>query len=290
MKQNHPTTQYKKILVTGGTGTLGRYAPTIFGKEKVVLADKKTLDVTKKSIVEKVFKQISPDLVIHLAALTNVDICEKNKNLCNRINFLGTKNIVAVCKKYDVPLVFLSTASVFDGKKETGGYSENDVPKPVNAYAKAKHLAENFIQNTLENYIIVRAGWMIGGGKDEKKFISYIIDKIRNGEHVKVVSDKYGTISYAPNLLLFVKKLLDEKASGVYHFGSNGICSRFEMATYIKNMINKNTIVIPVSSKDFERDFPAPRPTHEVLTSSKFPFKNHWKKDLRDYIQKELIV
>lgn len=280
-----------KILVTGGAGTVGSYVKMVFGKNKVTLTNKESLDVAKKNEVKKYINKNKPDYIFHFAALTNVDFCEENKKEASEINASGTKNLADVCKLYSIPLVYISTSAVFKGDvlPSDDGYSEDDTPNPANYYGKTKLLGEQAIKNALKKYIIVRAGWMIGGAKKEKKFLSYIINEIKQGKTVFAVDDKFGTITYAKDLLFFIKKLLISKKFGLFHYGSKGICSRYEMAKVVANVVNKRAIIKPVSSDKFSKGFPAPRPTYEILKSIKAPFKEHWKKILKRYLTKEYL-
>lgn len=279
-----------KILVTGGMGTVGSYTKAIFNESAVFVMGKMDLDVTKIDQIEKVFDEIKPKAIIHLAALTNVDLCEKNPDLARQINTQGTKNIVLMAKKYNIPLVYISTSAVFNGENlPKDGYSEQDTPKPSNVYAKTKLLGEKIIEDNLKDYIIVRGAWMIGGAKKEKKFISYVFDKIKNGETLRVVNDRFGTLTYAKDLLNFVKERLSKKEFGLYHFGSKGICSRYDIANFLKEELKSNSIIEPASSREFEAQFPAPRPAYEVIKSIKFPFKSSWQTTLRNYVDTELL-
>lgn len=288
MRRNYPNISLKKILVTGGFGTVGGYIKKVFKNSKVILTDKNTLDVRNPKDIKNCIEGVKPDIIIHLAALTNVDFCEKNEDLAMDVNFRGTQNISKACKKYNIALVYISTSAVFYGGN-LDGYSEEDIPNPSNIYAKAKLMGENSIQKTLSKFLIIRAGWMIGGGKKEKKFISYIVDKIKNGNTVYAVDDKFGTITYARDLLRFVKERLKKSEFGLYHYGSKGICSRYDIACHIRDMLNKNANIIAVSSKKFEKVFSAPRPKYEVLRSIRMPFTATWKKVVKDYIIKEII-
>ena len=277
-----------KILVTGGMGTVGSYVKTVFNESTVFLPAKDVSDVTDLNQVQKNIEEINPDLIIHLAALTNVDLCEKNEDLATKINFEGTKNIALMSKKYKIPLAYVSTSAVFEGKNKNG-YSENDKPNPINIYAKTKLLGEEVIVKEIDNYIIVRGAWMIGGGKKEKKFISYIFDKIKNGEPVRAVSDKFGTLTYAKDLLLFIKDRVLNNEYGLYHYGSSGICSRYDIASFIKNELKSISQISPASSLEFEDKFSAPRPAYEVIKSVKYPFKTLWQETLRKYIISDLL-
>jgi len=289
MKHCHYSKIFKKILVTGGLGTVGGYVQKAFKNSEVCLMDKNDLDITQKRQVEKKIRKLKPDLIIHLAALTDVDFCEKEKSQAMKVNFQGTKNVASICQSVNIPLIYISTAAVFDGKSPpVGGYTEDDFPHPINTYARTKLLGEKVIQSMLNQFLIIRVGWLIGGGKKEKKFISFILGRIQKGETVKVVNDKFGTIAYAQDLLTFIKQRLVNSEFGLYHFGCLGVCSRFDIAQTIRDLLNKKAKIIPVSSKEFEKKFPAPRPQWEVLQSRKIPFQQPWEVVVKNYIKKEL--
>lgn len=289
MKHCHYSKIFKKILVTGGLGTVGGYVREVFPESEVYLMDKNNLDITQKRQAARKIRKLKPDLIIHLAALTDVDFCERNKELAMKVNFQGTKNMALACQSVNIPLIYISTAAVFDGKSPpVGGYTEDDLPCPVNTYARTKLLGEKAIQSMLSQFLIIRVGWLIGGGKKEKKFISYVVERIKKGETVKVVNDKFGTIIYAQDLLTFIKQKLVNSEFGLYHFGCLGVCSRFDIAKTIRDLLNKKAKIIAVSSKEFAKKFSAPRPEKEILTSNKIVFQKTWKKTLKDYIEKEI--
>lgn len=279
-----------KVLVTGGKGSLASYIPKVFTRDKfrLLLTGKNTLDVTSK---KKIFKKIGdfrPDVVIHLAAMTNVDECEKNPKKCFLVNAEGTRNVAEACKKVGSLLIYMSTSAVFEGRKK--GCFENDKPNPVNVYAKAKLKGEEFIKKNLKRFFIVRAGWIIGGGKKEKKFISIIIKLSRENKEIKVADDKFGTIVYAKDLAEFFRRLSLEKLPyGIYHFGTKGICSRLDIAKEVFATLKKKVKIVPVDSSEFSTNYPAPRPDYEILKSKKIKFTKDWKKSLRGYLLSEII-
>lgn len=282
--------QKRKILVTGSNGTVGSYVSSLFPHDELFLTTRKTLDIRDKGSVIQMFDNVRPHIVIHLAAKTNVDECEKDSDDANLVNHLGTENIAKACNKYSSTLVYVSTGAVFNGEKTY--FTENDKPNPVNIYGKTKLLGEKAVQEFAKNHIIVRAGWIVGGGSKEKKFISYILQQAREGvKEIKVINDKFGTLTYAKELIAYVKFLLDDSASGIYHFGSLGTCSRYEIAHHLMKQLQINTTVVPVSSTLFEDRFFAPRPTYEVLHSLKLApsYSSSWQKSLTKYIMNELI-
>lgn len=133
----------KKILITGGKGVLAGYVRKSLNGESVFAPNHQALDVTDKKAVESFFKKIKPDIVIHLAAKTNVDECEKKPKEAFLVNSEGTKNIAVACRKYKAFLVYVSTAAVFDGRKNC--FYEGNRKNPVNIYGKSKLLGEEYI-------------------------------------------------------------------------------------------------------------------------------------------------
>lgn len=277
---------FKKILVTGGDGTIGSYVSSVFKNSIVVLSGKDTLDVTKNKQVLEQVKKYNPDLIIHLAALTNVDYCEENKSVAMKVNYGGTKNIAMVCKKYNIPLVYISTATVFNGKNPPkGGYTEYHKPLPINVYGKTKLLGEEIIKKTLKKYIIMRIGWLVGGRENDKFFISYMSKKILRGEDIFAVNDILGTVVHAGDMLKFIKLLLDQKQTGIFHLACKGACSRYDIALILKDILNPKIKITPVSADSFKKEFPAPRPKYQVIQSKRHILRKTWKTVLRKYIK-----
>ena len=153
-------------------------------------------------------------------------------------------------------------------------------------------LGEKAVQELVSDHIVLRAGWVVGGGIKEKKFISYILRQIKDGaKEIAVVNDTFGTLTYAKELVKYIKFLLDTNAQGIYHFGSIGVCSRYEIAKHLMKLLQKDVAVMPVASSFFADKFSAPRPTNEVIKSIKLPtqYATAWQKSLTDYIMGELV-
>jgi dTDP-4-dehydrorhamnose reductase len=279
----------RKILVTGSKGTVGSYIASIFPDDKLILTTRLNLDITSRKAVFDAIEKENPNVVIHLAAKTNVDECEKNKKEARLVNTVATGNIAKACKKNGAVLVYISTGAVFKGNKAF--FTEDDMPNPVNVYGKTKLMGEEAVKSANCKYIIVRAGWVIGGGKKEKKFISYILKQIEDGQkEIKVVSDTFGTITSAKELVKLIKILLDNQSQGIFHAGALGVCSRFDIAKFVVKLLNKDTKIIPVSSTLFQDKFFAPRPVNEVIRNTKLSPKlfRTWQQTLKNYILSEL--
>lgn len=291
----------KKILITGCGGMLGSSVyPYLKSKGYDVMATDidldenwlSHLDVRNLDEATQVATKFKPDIILHLAALTNLEYCENNKEEAHKTNYLGTRNMAIISKKLNIPMVYISTAGVFDGKDER--YSEEDFPNPINVYGKTKLYAEIAVQNLLEKYFVVRAGWMVGGGKKDKKFVSYMLSQIKEGrQKFKVVNDTYGTITYTLDFAKNLEKLFNTKYYGLYHMACHGDTTRHEMMKHILTLLEKDTNAIePVSSEFFKKDFPVQRATSERMVNKKLQSINldnmgHWKDSLKHYIENE---
>lgn len=285
-----------RILITGADGMLGEsLLSQLKKKEHILFAfshTKKTKDVTPLEItnheqVTKVITTNKPDIIIHLAALTNVDYCESHQEEAFKVNFEATKNIVSICKKENIHLYFLSTGAVFSGEKKTP-YIENDVCCPVNVYGETKLKAEEEIKK-LSSYCIIRTGWLIGGGDKDTKFVSLILSQLKNKvPFIRAVSDIYGSPTLTFDLAETMIKLIERKAQGTLHVVNRGMATRFDISKKILEILKSDTKLEPVPFGYFKEK--AKRPLMEALDSSKLKSKYHlslppWQVSLRIYIK-----
>lgn len=230
-----------------------------------------------------------PDMVFHLAAETNVDLCEQNPDHARAVNALGTQNVVSLCKKYDLPIVYISTAAVFDGTRKDP-YVESDTPNPVNVYGRTKLEGERFVQEILKRHFIFRAGWMVGGWNIDKKFVYKIVQQILQGaKSIKAVHDKFGCPTFTDDFSANLLEVVGTGRFGLYHMGGRGSCSRFEIACKVVEIMEaeKEVIVVPVPSSAFP--LPALRPASEVMKNAKLDEMGmnrmrRWEDALEKYI------
>ena len=250
------------------------------------------LDVRDIGMCAKFFEEVKPDLVIHLAALTDLEYCEKNIDDCWRTNALGAENIAILAKKYDTIMIYIGTAGIFDGEKEE--FTDFDKPNPLSYYAKAKYAGEVFVQQFLDKYYIFRAGWMMGGGpKKDKKFIKKIYNQIKNGkEELFVVDDKLGTPTYTVNFAEAILKVIQTGYYGLYNQVCGGSCSRLDVAKEFVELLGltDKIKITKVSSDYFSQEYFAPRPYSEKLVNLKLisrsiNYMKDWRECLRDYSQ-----
>ena len=283
--------------MTGAGGMVGSYAISVFGDFNLTLTDVTGgyfyLTIEDRISVEKLIDDIRPDFVLHLAAATDVDKCEIEQGWASRVNREGARNVALACKKYNSAMIYVSTGAVFDGEKKNL-YIETDKASPLNKYGISKYEGEIAVRSLLEKYYIVRASWMIGGGRNDKKFVGKIMQKIMSGENpIKAVNDKFGSITYARDLLTGIRELIKTGKFGTYHMSNEGMCSRYDIAKEIVNILGKNDVsVIPVSSDEFP--LPAPRGHTEALENHNLKLMNlnlmqPWKDALKEYIKDELL-
>ncbi|MDI6785313.1 MAG: dTDP-4-dehydrorhamnose reductase [bacterium] len=279
------------ILVTGAKGMVGSYLKEIYPKEVLILTDIEELNICNKDQVFSIIEKTKPQIVIHLAAETNVDKCEIEADHAYRINVLGTYFIALACQEYNIEMAYISTGGVFDGNK-IKPYTEFDDPNPVSVYGKTKLEGEIAVMSLLDKFYIIRAGWMIGGGKKDIKFVRKIVQLMNEREELSVIDDKFGTITYAKELVSNLKELLETKFYGTYHIANSGMCNRYDIALEIANILGKNTKIKRISSAAFP--LPAPRARSEALRNYKLELMGlnkmrPWKEALKDYL-KEICI
>lgn len=278
------------ILITGSNGMVGSYVETVFTGESLCLTDRQLMDITDYDAVQKTMHRVRPKVVLHLAAATDVDRCEVEPDWAFKTNVIGTQNIVYACQQYDALLIYVSTGGIFNGQK-IEPYTEFDQPAPLNVYAKTKWEGEKIIQGLLDKYFIIRAGWMIGGGEKDKKFVGKIVALCRDKEAINVVNDKFGTITYAKDLLITIRKLLQTSFYGLYHVANEGVCSRYDIAMEVKKILKSDVLIHPVSSDHFP--LPAIRGRSEAIRNYKlslmsFDIMRPWQDALKDYLTESL--
>jgi dTDP-4-dehydrorhamnose reductase len=267
-----------KLLITGASGLYGsKLAQMALSKNyEVYSSDIQSLsiygnfvklDISGKAQVDEAFKTIKPDVVVHAATLTDVDKCELNKDLAWKVNVEGTKNIVEAAKDTGSFLIYISTDYVFGG--ETGRYKETDLPNPINYYGITKLKAEEIVK-TQKEYFIARPSVMYGSTPAAGKvnFALWIIEKLRKGEHVKIVTDQWNTPTLNTNLAEMTLEVIEHKLTGIYHLCGATRLSRFEFAGQIADVFSLDKgLIDKVLSSQFT--LPAKRPIDSSLDTSK---------------------
>jgi dTDP-4-dehydrorhamnose reductase len=233
-----------------------------------------------------------PAAIIHLAAETNVDLCEREPNSAFRSNVLLTTWIARVSASLKAKMIYVSSSSIF-GKDERFLNNEMHTPAPISIYANSKLAGERIVADLCShNYVLVRAGWMVGGGRDnDRKFVGNLINQIKGGtREILAVNDKWGSVTHAAQLAQFLAWSLDDHAFGLYHYACKGAVSRFLMAEVI--MHSASSSIRPMLRGVSSAHFPlsAPRPFSDAIESVRQPelpgklCPGDWSSVLRDYV------
>ncbi len=288
------------IYIAGCGGMLGEAFYKQFKKEyRLKCTD---IDVNEKWLsfldfrlfdkYKKDVQEFNPDYLFHLGAFTDLEYCELHSDETYKTNTLSVENAVYIANELDIPLLYISTAGIFDGKKEV--YDDWDLPNPLGHYARSKYAGEMFVKQNAKRYLICRAGWMMGGGpKKDKKFIQKLMKQIKIGKNeLFIVDDKLGTPTYTQDFARNVKLLLETEFWGLYNMACNGLTSRLKVARELLVLLNleKKISIKKVSSEFFKKEYFAERPASERLLNKKLDLRGlnimrDWKVALKEYLE-----
>jgi dTDP-4-dehydrorhamnose reductase len=275
-----------KVLVTGVKGQLGQTIQQLFGSQEGNIAltyvSKKELDITNKYQVDSFFNQHKFNYCINCAAFTNVEQAEKTPKTAFKVNAEGVKYLAKGCLKNKITLIHISTDYVFDGEKDEP-YTEKDAPHPINEYGKSKLLGEQYIQEVLSNYFIIRTSWLYSK-EFGHNFYKTIINKINNKQELRVTTTQTGTPTSCVELSKFIVSLIktQQHSFGIYHFSALGKATWYDFALEITKHFNYN-LILPIKLSE-ELAQKTKRPIYSVLNNHKaqliFPSIKHWQEAL----------
>jgi dTDP-4-dehydrorhamnose reductase len=280
----------KRVLITGARGLVGKATieHCLANGDEVVAFDRQSLDIGDSERVETVITHSRPDAVINCAAWTDVDGCETDAAKAERVNALGPENLARACSKANAVLLTISTDYVFDGTKE-GFYTQRDDPHPLSVYGRSKLEGERRPQAQHARTIVVRSGYIFGPGG--RNFLSTIVQRVRRGEKLKAISDCWGTPTYARDLAVRMRELVELDLPGVFHVVSSGEGASFETFTReaLKLAGCERGMVESVTMDSLAR--PAPRPRNskmkcllsEAIGLSPLP---HWHEGLAHFVDR----
>lgn len=255
-----------KILITGAKGLLGQALAQALKNERPVLAGRDELDVTKLEDFKKYASEVKPDVIIHCAAMTDVDACETDKRQAYLVNAVGSGYAAVVSRLVKARLISVSTDYVFDGK-QSEPYGEEDAANGgYSVYGRSKFIGEEFIRALNPNHVIIRTAWLYGSGG--KNFVDSMLSLSRKGvSELKVVSDQRGNPTSAVSVAEKIREILQRPdINGTIHVTSEGSATRYEFAEEIFRLANISQKVVPCSSEQFPR--PAPRPNNSCLSKN----------------------
>ena len=290
----------KKIYAAGCGGMLGEAFYKVFSEQYdlkcsdidlnedwLSFLDFRDLEAYKKEVTK-----FQPDYLFHIGAFTDLEFCEENIEDTYITNTTSVENAVYISNSLNIPLLYISTAGIFDGTKDS--FDDWDVPSPMCHYARSKYAGELFVEKNSNRFLICRAGWMMGGGpKKDKKFINKIMSQIKDGKkEIFVVNDKLGTPTYTLDFAMNVKLLLEKELWGLYNMVCEGLTGRLEVTSELLNILGlKDEIKLTsVDSTYFKEKYFATRPDSErlinmKLNSRKMNIMRDWKLCLREYIK-----
>ena len=236
----------------------------------------------------------APDYLFHIGALTDLEYCETHPDETYATNTMAVENAVYIANELDIPLLYIGTAGIFDGRQ--GSYDDWDQPNPLGIYARAKWAGEEFVKENAGRYLICRAGWMMGGGpRKDKKFIQKLMRQLHDGStELNVVDDKLGTPTYTRDFAHNVRLLLERRLWGLYNMVCQGATGRLEVAQQLVDELglHDSVTVRPVASDFFADTYFAPRPDCERLVNRKLALRGldvmrPWQEALADYIRSD---
>ena len=289
----------KKIYLAGAGGMLGEAFYLQFKDDYLLKCTDKDvndewlsfLDFRDLEQYKKDVELFQPDYLFHLGAYTDLEYCETNPEDTYLTNTLSVENAVYIANELKIPLLYISTAGIFDGNKSF--YDDWDQPNPLGVYARSKYMGERFVCENAERFLVCRAGWMMGAGaKKDKKFIQKLMSQLKEGKsELFIVDDKDGTPTFTHDFAKNVKYLIEKEYWGLYNMVCGGQTSRLEVAHELLSILNlQNQVKVNVVNSDYFKEiYFAERPPCERLVNRKLDLRNanlmqDWKVALRTYI------
>lgn len=265
----------KKILITGSNGLLGQKLVSLLanqsdihliatarGKNRLPFTEGyeyQEMDITNAEQVAEVIDKIQPNAIIHTAAMTNVDQCEFEKDLCWAMNVKAVEYLVEACEKQDIYFCHLSTDFIFDGK--AGPYSEEAQPSPVSYYGWTKYAAEEVVKRSKCRWSIARTVLVYGIVSDMSRsnIILWVKKSLEEGKNIKVVTDQFRTPTLAEDLAKGCWLMTDKEAEGIFHISGKDFLTPYEMAIKTADFFNLDkSLISEADSSNFTQ--PAKRP------------------------------
>jgi dTDP-4-dehydrorhamnose reductase len=266
---------------------LGQALQEALAHEELHGLDLPEADIADAASIIGIVGKVRPELVIHAAAMTDVDGCELNPELAFRINTLGTQNVALACGRIGAAMVQVSTNEVFDGTLGRS-YFEWDTPSPLSVYARSKAGSEFYVRSLLHRFYIVRTAWLYARGG--KSFVTKMISAADRQGPLRVVTDEVSTPTSTLDLAQAIARLIHTEHYGIYHLTNSGFCSRYEWACKILELAGRGHIPIePITSHQWQRSAQPPQYTPLVnLAGAALGITlRPWEEALRDYFASE---
>jgi len=266
----------ERLLITGASGLLGskiveltreNYEVIPLHNTKPLHPDSLKLNITNRKEVFSLFRKTKPNVTIHTAAETNVDKCETQKHLAWKINVEGTRNVAFACSKANAKMVYISTDYVFDG--ETGLYTEEDTPNPINHYGITKLEGEKQVKKLCKNHIILRTSVLYGWHPYKQNFATWVINSLKQKKKTSIIEDHSNTPTFADNLAEITIEAIQKDLQGLYHASGSKKISRYKFAQQIAKTFNlDHSLINPLKMSQLTA-WIAKRPKDSSLNTNK---------------------
>ncbi len=279
-----------KLVVTGAAGMLGHDLVQTLTEDEVlpvdITGDCLPVDITDLAVVRNCISKNKPDVVLHLAAYTNVDGCQTDPETAWRVNASGTWNLAAACAESGSALLYISTDFVFDGTKNEP-YDEFDAPNPISIYGRTKYAGEEFVRSLVAKHYIVRTAWLYGA--HGKSFPGTMIRIASEGKPIRVVGDQIGSPTFTIDLAEAISRIIRKPLYGVYHITNTGECSWYDLAEAALELYDLHGADLTrITSEEWPT--PTKRPAysvleHRALMLAELPPMRPWREALADFIK-----
>ncbi len=275
-----------KIFITGADGALGKEMRQIFHKNSIsyIASDLNQLDIADFKKANETLLKHRPDIILHFAAISDVDYCEENKDLAFHVNALGTYGRAIIAKKIGAKILYVSTNLVFDGSEEKS-YTEYSQTNPVNEYGKTKLLGEHYIKDICDRSYIVRTSCLFS--KHSKTYISKFLVAKDKPSSINAICDLFVSFTYTIDLAEAIFSIIKTENYGIFHLVNKGFGAWIDFAIRAQELLKFKTVINP--TKVEELNLSAPRPRFTPLDSKNYEFLFHktlrpWEEALKDFV------
>jgi len=244
-----------RVAITGSKGQLGAALQKTLTHDTLMLIDLPEYDISDLAAITREMRAFRPEVIIHGAAITNVDGCEADPALAYRVNVLGTRNLAVAAQQCGAVMVYISTDYVFDGMQDEP-YWEYDTPNPLSVYARTKWLGEQVTRDLLSRFYIARTAWLYNVGA--RNFIETVLRLAAERGELRMGTDEIGSPTYAPDLASALDRLIRQPAYGIYHLTNAGVCSRYDWAQAILQMAGREDVRL-IPTQNYQRAARVPK-------------------------------
>jgi dTDP-4-dehydrorhamnose reductase len=255
-----------KYLLTGRNGQLARSFIRRFEQDSInfLAPDESHLDITNEKTVAEFVGNFRPDVIINCAAFNLVDKAEAVPEIAMRVNCDGPGNLARAAASQNALLMHFGSDYVFDGKKESGLYTEDNPVNPLNEYGKSKLAGEQSVLQESARFLIFRLSWVFGPGK--QNFIRKLLEWSQNSDFLRIACDEFSVPTSTETVVDLSLKAVNNGLTGLYHLTNSGYCSRYEWGKLIMKTMGINKFIRPVEMNSFQ--LPAKRPGFSAMDNN----------------------